>query len=154
MADEWEIQNGLDPTIDDSRLDLDGDGAFNRFEYVRGTSPSDPGETPPNAPATISITAPQSGAIFIQGQTVSISVSATDSDTGVSKVEFLKDGVLGGALWDTNIVDNNVKYIFTPSAPPPQNGDEIKTSGFRWYWNPPIKSSGKRYLELVEEEIN
>jgi hypothetical protein len=56
--------------------------------------------------------------------------------------------------WGGNIVNNNVKYVFAPAAPPPRNGDDIKTSGFRWYWNPPTKTSGKKYLELVEEEMD
>lgn len=56
--------------------------------------------------------------------------------------------------WETNIVSNNVKYVFTPAGPPPRDGDDIKRIGFRWYWNPPTKTSGMKYLELVEKEMD
>jgi hypothetical protein len=42
MPDDWEIANGLDPTIDDSMLDADGDGLTNLEEYERGTDPNNP----------------------------------------------------------------------------------------------------------------
>jgi hypothetical protein len=59
--------------------------------------------------------------------------------------------------WGQNITDSNVRYIFGPSAPvvPAQILNSANSFGFgsRWYWNPPTKSSGKKYLELVEQEI-
>ena len=39
------------------------------------------------------------------------------------------------------------RYIFSPTNPCGLGVTQ------RWYWNPPIKSSGKTYLELVAEEI-
>jgi hypothetical protein len=39
MPDDWEIRYGLDPTANDSGLDLDGDGLSNLQEYYRGTDP-------------------------------------------------------------------------------------------------------------------
>ncbi|MFH0816232.1 MAG: DNRLRE domain-containing protein [Methanobacteriota archaeon] len=72
MPDQWEIDNGLDPTVDDAQndadgdgmpniyefendldpqvndaeLDSDGDGATNLEEYEAGTDPNDPSDTP------------------------------------------------------------------------------------------------------------
>jgi hypothetical protein len=94
MADDWEVANGLNPTMDDSLLDFDGDGALNRFEYVKGTAANDSADVPANTPATVSLTSPSAGASFLQGQTVSVNAAATDPDTGVSRIEFLKDGAL------------------------------------------------------------
>jgi hypothetical protein len=42
MPDDWEIEHGLDPTVDDSMLDADGDGLTNLEEYERGTDPNNP----------------------------------------------------------------------------------------------------------------
>ena len=39
MSDEWEIANGLNPAVDDSALDPDGDGFTNLEEYNAGTDP-------------------------------------------------------------------------------------------------------------------
>lgn len=39
MLDAWEKKNGLDPTIDDSGLDDDGDGLTNLQEFQLGTDP-------------------------------------------------------------------------------------------------------------------
>ena len=42
MADDWEIANGLDPTVDDADLDADNDGLTNLEEYARGSDPNNP----------------------------------------------------------------------------------------------------------------
>lgn len=39
MPDSWETEYGLDPTVDDSLEDPDGDGVSNFDEYERGTRP-------------------------------------------------------------------------------------------------------------------
>ncbi len=40
MTDEYEIENGLDPDIDDSQSDLDGDGMPNIYEYENDLDPA------------------------------------------------------------------------------------------------------------------
>lgn len=40
MADQWEIDNGLNPTIDDSAADKDGDGMPNLYEFQNDLNPS------------------------------------------------------------------------------------------------------------------
>ena len=40
MDDDWEIMYGLNPSLDDSNLDLDGDGLTNYEEYIHLTNPS------------------------------------------------------------------------------------------------------------------
>jgi hypothetical protein len=42
MVDDWEIAHGLDPTVDDSMLDPDGDGLTNLEEHELGTDPLNP----------------------------------------------------------------------------------------------------------------
>ncbi|MHC4662214.1 MAG: putative Ig domain-containing protein, partial [Planctomycetota bacterium] len=39
MPDDYEIAFGLDPQVDDSNEDIDGDGINNYIEYLNGTSP-------------------------------------------------------------------------------------------------------------------
>ena len=42
MPDDWEVTNGLDPTVNDADLDKDGDGVSNLDEYNQGTDPDSP----------------------------------------------------------------------------------------------------------------
>ncbi|TQV89489.1 Calx-beta domain-containing protein [Aliikangiella coralliicola] len=39
MPDQWELDNGLEPLLDDSNLDPDGDGVVNVAEYAQDTNP-------------------------------------------------------------------------------------------------------------------
>lgn len=43
MPDAWELFFGLDPTVNDADLDLDGDGISNRDEYRADLEPDSPG---------------------------------------------------------------------------------------------------------------
>jgi hypothetical protein len=46
MHDMWETTYGLDPSLDDSALDLDGDTYSNLTEYQSGTNPNDAASHP------------------------------------------------------------------------------------------------------------
>jgi hypothetical protein len=46
MADDWEIANGLNPAVNDSAGDPDGDGYTNFQEYEARTNPRSAAETP------------------------------------------------------------------------------------------------------------
>ncbi len=50
------------------------------------------GGTPTNQSPTITLTAPESGAVYTTGQTVNITANASDSDGNITKVDFLLDG--------------------------------------------------------------
>ena len=44
MPDLWELEHGLDPTLDDSTEDRDMDGMDNGSEFAAGTDPNDPAD--------------------------------------------------------------------------------------------------------------
>jgi len=46
MADDWEVENGLNPTLDDRNHDSDGDGYTNYQEYQSDTDPGDSASIP------------------------------------------------------------------------------------------------------------
>jgi subtilisin family serine protease len=46
MADDWEVANGLNPAVNDSAADPDGDGYANFQEYGARTNPHSAAETP------------------------------------------------------------------------------------------------------------
>ena len=42
MPDGWEVENSLDPLVDDAEGDFDEDELSNQMEYEYGTNPNDP----------------------------------------------------------------------------------------------------------------
>jgi hypothetical protein len=46
MPDGWEVQNGLNPLVNDASLDKDSDGYSNLQEYQGGSDPNDPNSYP------------------------------------------------------------------------------------------------------------
>jgi len=83
-----------------------------------------PPVTPPTdtTPPSVSISAPDAGATFTTARNVSISAIA-DDDTGISRIEFYRDGVLEStddtasfsSRWAIDISDNGT-YIWTARA--------------------------------------
>ncbi len=59
------------------------------IEYVSGSGPV-------NAAPTVSLTAPASGAAFVEGSPVLLLAGASDADGSIAKVEFYADGILLG----------------------------------------------------------
>ena len=49
MSDEWELQNNLNPHVNDAAEDADGDGYSNTQEYRSGTDPNNPNSKPSKA---------------------------------------------------------------------------------------------------------
>ncbi|HTU63976.1 MAG TPA: DNRLRE domain-containing protein [Polyangiales bacterium] len=92
--------------VDGDRLDaqyLDNNGTRrDYFTILKGGSG--------NAPPSVSITSPASGASFSAPATVNIAASAADSDGSVSRVDFYANGTLLGG-------DSTSPYNFAWSAP-------------------------------------
>ncbi len=71
MADSWEVEKGLDPTVDDSSQDMDGDGYTNIEEYLHYLSiksfPNDtncmPDIFPPASPSLSVVSSTTQGSI-------------------------------------------------------------------------------------------
>ncbi|MGD9998944.1 MAG: N,N-dimethylformamidase beta subunit family domain-containing protein, partial [Ilumatobacteraceae bacterium] len=51
---------------------------------------------PPNTPPTVSLTAPQPGAVVTTGSSVTVTAAATDTDGTIARVEFLANGTKFG----------------------------------------------------------
>ena len=49
MSDGWEVNNSLDPLVNDAFIDSDGDGYTNLEEYLRNTDPNNPDSHPVEA---------------------------------------------------------------------------------------------------------
>ena len=84
------------PSITTSRIRVlvtKGKGSYSRITEVEAYST--PGTF--NAPPTISVTSPASGATFAAASTVSLAAAASDPDGSVSGVNFFANGVLLGA---------------------------------------------------------
>ncbi|MCK5024012.1 MAG: DNRLRE domain-containing protein [Thermoplasmata archaeon] len=50
MPNIWEYEYGLDPGVDDGALDSDGDGVSNLDEYLEGNDPNNPDDAPSEFP--------------------------------------------------------------------------------------------------------
>ncbi len=50
MTDGWEVDNNLDPLVDDTGQDPDSDGFTNLEEFSAGTDPWDPASFPSYIP--------------------------------------------------------------------------------------------------------
>ncbi|MBB3059220.1 putative Ig domain-containing protein [Microbulbifer rhizosphaerae] len=63
MDDGWEVQHGLNPTLDDAEDDLDGDGYSNLEEFASGSDPVDASSIPLSPISGLSLSTNSSCAI-------------------------------------------------------------------------------------------
>ncbi|MDG6224188.1 MAG: hypothetical protein QCI82_01605 [Candidatus Thermoplasmatota archaeon] len=86
MDDNWELANGLDPTVDDSLEDKDGDGVTNIKEYLDYSDPDDPEDSP---------TVISNRRLVFIGVAVAAGVSAIMSSLGIGIAGAAAAGVVG-----------------------------------------------------------
>jgi hypothetical protein len=85
----------------------------------------------PNAPPSVAMTAPASGASFTAPATITLAATASDSDGWITMVEFLKDGTVVGV---TNIAPHRMTWSnvaagsYSLSARATDNRSAITTS--------------------------
>ncbi len=128
MADSWELDNGLDPTLDDSLGDPDADGVSNGDEWLEGTDPQVFGG--PDAPAP---TFPIDGESTDTAEPALTVANATDPDGDVLTYAFevyadgaltvlvdSEDGIAEGAsetAWTpTGTLAENTRYFWRARA--------------------------------------
>ncbi len=90
LPDDWETEHGLDPGVDDSADDFDGDGVSNLAEFIAGTDPASPPSafradldgsfrlTWPSAPGKTYLVSQNTGAGWVPFQTVSAAPAPAD----------------------------------------------------------------------------
>jgi len=112
MADDWEVNNGLNPSIDDRAQDLDGDGYTNYQEYISGTDPGDGASIPfeiietlphHNSGITDSWRVPNNSsfAVFID--------SANGININQNSINFIIDD--GNQVYERNLSSNTVRVV-------------------------------------------
>lgn len=112
MPDGWEVNNGLNPLVNDAYLDPDGDGRVNVLEYQQGTNPQAPDGT-----FTIAATASSGGSITPSSTTLNYGGSqmyTISPQTGYHIVDVTVDGVSQGAI--NNYTFSNVTANHTIAA--------------------------------------
>jgi subtilisin family serine protease len=114
MADDWEIANGLNPAVNDSAGDPDGDGYTNFQEYGARTNPRSAAETPfmvrdsipgHNAGITNTQRVPNDTDFAVLLESVH-GIDTTDNNS----IEFtINDGVNPG--YKRNLGDGTVRFV-------------------------------------------
>jgi PKD repeat protein len=98
MADSWEVDHSLDPTVDDSLGDPDADGVSNLDEWLAGTDPQIFG-----GPSSAVPLAPLGGASVTVAQPLLRAANASDPDGDVLTYEFeIYDSVSLTSLVDSS----------------------------------------------------
>jgi len=93
MDDRWE-QTHFGGIQEDPLDDFDSDGASNLHEYEADTNPDDNNDTPPNVPSIVVITDPVDAFTVLEGESIYLRSTVSDSDFGAEYVEFLADGLV------------------------------------------------------------
>jgi len=112
MADDWEVDNGLDPSVDDSSQDLDGDGYTNYQEYLCGTDPDDWASIPfeiiktlphHNSGITDTWRVPNNSSFAV------LIDSANGININQSSINFIIDN--GNQVYERNLSSNTVRTV-------------------------------------------
>jgi len=120
MADDWEIANGLNPAVNDSAGDPDGDGYTNFQEYGARTNPRSASEAPfvvkdsipgQNAGVTTTQRVPNDTDFAVLLESV-YGIDTADN----SSVEFtIDDGI--NAVYTRNLGDPTVRFVELTADP-------------------------------------
>jgi len=117
MADSWELQHGLDPTLDDSLGDIDADGVSNLQEWLDQTNPTV--SDGPGKPVPLS---PVGGASATDAAPELIVSNAIDPDGDALTYEFeiYEDPALSALLYsgsEPEDSDGATEHTTSPSLP-------------------------------------
>ena len=95
------------------------------------------GETLPNNPPSVSITAPANGSSFTEGNIISLSANASDTDGSVTAVEFFVDGVSAGTdsaspysiNWTIGVGNYSITAVATDNASASTTSGAVSITG-------------------------
>jgi hypothetical protein len=104
IPDAYEVENGLDPAVDDAALDLDGDGLTNLEEYQRGTRANHPDSDGDGLRDGV-----ETG--------TGIFVSATDTGTNPLKTDTDNDGLTDAVETGTGVFVSATDTGTNPNLP-------------------------------------
>lgn len=124
MADSWEIEHGLDPTLDDSLGDPDADGVSNGEEWLAGTDPLAFG-----GPTAAVLAAPVDDAAVDSGQPTLTVTNAIDPDGDVLRYDFeiYADAALTVPVESVaEVPEGATETTWSPTAP------LVENTGYHW----------------------
>jgi hypothetical protein len=129
MPDTWELSNKFDPKDPiDADLDSDNDGYSNLREYLTGSDPADPGSTPISIADTVGPTIAHDPLSKVDiFKPVTISVKATDKESGVKVVLFLYK-YKNDAIYTIHNMSKSGEDVYTYELP----GSKV-TEDFEYY---------------------
>jgi len=119
MSDSWEINNNLNPHVNDASLDADSDTYTNLEEYQAGTNPQDPNSHPVVSGFTVTTNASSGGSVSPSTRTVSSGNTTTFTITANTdyNINFVSGcgGSLSGTTFTTAAItaDCSVKADFS-----------------------------------------
>ncbi|MFO7716642.1 choice-of-anchor U domain-containing protein [Desulfosarcina sp.] len=132
MPDNWEIDFGLNPAMDDADGDLDGDGISNRDEYRAGLKPDHPGAG--NAPVQPAAIHPESEALVKHDPVLDAgNFSDTDGDAHIATQWQIFDAGSEACLLDA-VSDSRLNDLKIPLL--------LLKGDTRYYWRARFFDSG------------